>query len=300
MITLDWRSAALACTADPAWRRRIFRGGLLLMIPFVGWPIVLGYRRLFAEHLLDRTRPLLPVWHGNTRRALLHGLGAMGVIHGYFLPIYAWMALRTTEWQLWSALPWIWIFLFVAAFPIFSTLIVPAWLCWLRLSAIIDVDIPTIELALVGMLFAAITFMIPAGFLTVSQTRRTMSAFDLGRSLALIKRAPRRYTEAWIGSGILSLAAHACLPLAPWSVFWCYLAIIHCFNEVPLADESDPSAGQRSWFGYFRDAHWTRYRISTGSFVESFTLEDKGAGPLGSPAPRIRALRLGPLRFLCP
>ncbi len=164
-MALDWRSAALACTADPAWRRRIFRGGLLLAIPFVGWPLALGYRRLFVEHLLDGSRPLLPDWHGNHGRALRHGLAAMGVIHGYFAPLYLWLALRTRELELWPLVPWAWVLLFFLAFPIFSTLIVPLWLGWLRWG--VDVEGLHTELALLGVLFAATTFAIPAGFLRV-------------------------------------------------------------------------------------------------------------------------------------
>lgn len=296
MTRLDWRSAGLACTADADWRSRIWHGGLLLLLPFVGWPLVLGYRRLFVERLLDGARPLLPAWQGNHGIALRHGLAAMAVIHAWYAPLYLWLAIKTTEAHAWQELPWLPALVFVASFSIFSTLIVPVWLLWFRFGC--TVSPAPIELGLIGVPFALATFLIPAGFLNVSRTRRTISAFDVRAALRLVRAAPAAYVEAWMGSGILSLAAHFCLPLAPWAVTWCYLAIVYAFNDVPRRSGHD--LHRRSWFDYFEHDHWKRYRIERRALFEELRLRPGHAPPTGDADRGFCALRVGPLCLLLP
>lgn len=284
---LDWRSAGLACTSDPGWRSKIWQGGLILMLPIVGWPMVLGYRRLFVERVLDGARPLLPEWRGNRLTALRYGLGAMGVIHAWYLPLYLWLGLRTAEWGLWSDVPWIAALLVVSAFGIFSTLIIPAWLLWLRLAA--ETAVPQIELVLIGVAFAGVTFFIPAGFLNVARSRRIVTAFDIPSAVRHIATNPRAYVEAWLGSGVMSLLAHFSLPLAPWAVVWCYLAIIYSFSEVPVLDAG--ADHRRSWYRHYRDVHWAQFRVMRTRLVEHYE---------GGAEGNFKALCLGRLRIPLP
>ena len=310
-FALDWRSAGLACTADANWRAKIWRGGLLLLLPVVGWPLVLGYRRLFVERVLDGKVPLLPEWNGNYFVALRYGLGAMAVIHAWYAPLYVWLASRTSEWMLWQDLPWLPALVVAAALPIFSTLLVPAWLMWIRFGC--DVPVPEFELILMGLAFAAVTFFIPAGFLNVARTRRIVTAFDVPSSLRQIRAQPRRYVEAWLGSGVLSLVAHFALPLAPWAVVWCYLAIIYSFSELPQAQSTatqstatqstatqSTAIQSHTWYGYLRGQHWQRYRLQRVGVVESYEFDDGAEPATGPPERRFRALCIGPLRLPLP
>jgi hypothetical protein len=61
-VTLHPHVAGLLPTLDPGWRRKIFRAGLVLCIPVVGWPAVLGYRGRFVRHLFGPTTAALPDW----------------------------------------------------------------------------------------------------------------------------------------------------------------------------------------------------------------------------------------------
>jgi hypothetical protein len=111
-----------------------------------------------------------------------------------------------------------------------------------------------LEALAIGAGFGLMTFLIPSGFLNVSRTGRILSAFDFPQALGRVWRCGREYIEAWAGSGLISLAGHLCVPLSPWGVVWCYLSIVYCFNEVPLA-AGDPEASylQGSWIRVFRD-----------------------------------------------
>jgi len=94
--------------------------------------------------------------------------------------------------------------LFFAVFPIFSTLSFPVAciaLTWLAEPAYIS---PAECTALIA-LFALVTFQIPAGFLRVSCTYRMLSAFDLVKRLTFIVRNFRAYAWAWLASGLMSL-----------------------------------------------------------------------------------------------
>lgn len=294
-FALDWRSACLACTTDPAWRRKIWRGGLLLMVPVVGWPLVLGYRRLFVERVLDGEVPLLPEWRGNHRTALGYGLAAMAVIHAWYTPLYLWLLALTADLRLWAELPWA-ALVFVGLFSVFSTLLVPAWLAWLRFGT--DVAVPSLELTCIGVAFVALTFFIPAGFLNVARTRRIATAFDVPSGLRQIRATPVRYVEAWLGSGVTSLVAHCCLPLAPWAVVWCYLAIIYGFTELPRSGGADFHS--RSWYDHLRRGHWQHYRVQRSGCIERYELRSDRVPPTGAPETAFVAACLGPLRFPLP
>lgn len=295
---LDWRSAGLFMTAEVAWRRRIFIGGLLLLVPVVGWPLVLGYRRWVIERLVNGDAELVPPWRGNLRAICASGLGAMAVIHAWYSPLYLWIGGRVVAAGGAGGTWWIVAAALAFALPIFSTLIIPAMILWLRFGA----NSPPGVGELMGMSagFTLITFVIPAGFLQVSRTGRLVSAFRIDRDLTLIATHLPRYVEAWIGSGIMSLLGHLCLPLAPFGVVWCYLGIVYSFNEVP-ADGPDAVHPRRSWFRYFRDEHWRRYAVERNGIVERYTrVVDAGDGPVGGGDPAFEAIRFGSLRVPLP
>ena len=83
-VQLDWNSATQFPVADPDWRRRIIRGGWILLIPLIGWPIILGYRSDAVFHLLKNERPLLPIWECRLGHYLTRGLQAMIIINLYY------------------------------------------------------------------------------------------------------------------------------------------------------------------------------------------------------------------------
>lgn len=151
--------------------------------------------------------------------------------------------------------------------PIFSTLAIPAFLAMDRFLSP-EPAFGWAESAGLSAAFGLATFVIPSGFLNVSQTGRTVSAFNLPRALARIARCPKEYAEAWVGSVLISLAGHLCGVLAPWGVVWCYLSIIYAFNEVPLAAGGVAAADlERSWFAALRcgDEPGTRDGANNGS-----------------------------------
>lgn len=266
---LDWKSAGLFCVADPEWKKKIGLGGFFLLIPVLGWPIILGYRKETAFRLVQGLLPILPNWEMGLPFFLREGLKAMGVIHSYFLPVYVWFGFRVFSHPASLEIPWLWFALFFFLFPIFSTLIIPILLLYVQLTQ------PESLLSIgesIGMTtaYAFLTFFLPAGFLNVSRTGCLLSAFNIARNFRLILHTLPAYLEAWIGSSLMSLVGHLCVPFSPWGIVWCYLGIIYSFNEVPLTMSArvDSSYLSQSWFPSFRTQYWERF-----TFVQSGSLE---------------------------
>ncbi len=88
-----------------------------------------------------------------------------------------------------------------------------------------------LETLIVLVCFALTVFILPATFLQVSVTRRFASALNLGRTIGLIRRAPRLYCEAWLVSIMATALALVAVPLLPWTIPWSYLVIGFAFNE---------------------------------------------------------------------
>ena len=197
--------------------------------------------------LADGAAPILPDWTAGLWHYLRGGLQAVGVIHIYLTPLYLWFALRVANDAFVARVPWGLVVLFFLAVPIFSTLVVPAGLVYARVI-LPALDISEWELYALGAAFHLVVFLIPAGFLNVTKTRRMRSAFAVWPAVQFIVRYPRRYLEAWIGSSVMSLLGHFCLPFSPWGVAWCYLGITYLFNEVP-----HPTGGP---YAEFRDTYW--------------------------------------------
>lgn len=233
---------------DPDWRRKIFTGGLLLMIPFVGWFAILGYRKALISHLFQGTQPPLPAWRGGVWGHIWEGLKAAGVIFAQYLPLYLVLAgiLLVRDAQFERALliaP-----LFFALFPIFSTLAFPlAVAYWAWPGGLESLKLGEAAALLAG--YTLVTFVIPAGFLQVSRRGRYSAAFRYHESLPFLARNFRAYVLAWYRSGVMSLTGHLGIPYSPWGVVWCYLGIIYSFNRV-LADElaRRGELSPESWF----------------------------------------------------
>jgi hypothetical protein len=279
-MTVHPHVAGLFPLADPGWRRKIFVGGLCLMLPLFGWPAILGYRKELVLHLFrDAPRPL-PRWKGRFFHYFREGVKSMGVIFGYLAPLYATLlgvvASRGFAPGATTAL----IALFFVVFPIFSTLSFPT-ACFLFAFGRDRAWITPGELAAFLAVFSVVIFLIPAGFLRVTVTGRYRSAFHLGRTLPLIRRHFLAYLAAWWYSGLMSLLGHLTIPLAPWGVVWAYLAIIFLFNEIVHRDGkasgagwlarslADPRFADRGRFGFDRmpEGAATRARIlDFGSF----------------------------------
>src|SRR5580658_9037008 len=59
-VRLDWRSACLFMAVDPSWRRKVWIAGLVLLIPVIGWPAILGFRKEAIFRLVHGNHPVLP------------------------------------------------------------------------------------------------------------------------------------------------------------------------------------------------------------------------------------------------
>ncbi|NIS07205.1 MAG: hypothetical protein GWO07_00210 [Candidatus Dadabacteria bacterium] len=62
---LDVRSACLFMTSDPDWRQKIFTGGLVFLIPLIGWTTLLGYRKAAIDRLWTGKSTVLADWQNN-------------------------------------------------------------------------------------------------------------------------------------------------------------------------------------------------------------------------------------------
>lgn len=249
---LDWRAATTFVRLDPEWRAKIFRGGLLLLFPPLGWPVALGYRKRLIERLATRAEPVLPSWETGVGAYWCEGMRALGVIFAYYAPVFVVYAAKVHAHGL-PDLPWPQLAAFFAFFFLLTPFLLPSLViassAWAGGSAFSTVEV-------IGVLayFALATFLIPAGFLQVSRSGRFRSAFRIGANLRFIARHFALYLEAWTFSSLIALAGHSCIPFSPWGVFWCYQSIVYAFNEVRMhtgdAEDRALAAGP-SWFHEF-------------------------------------------------
>jgi Protein of unknown function (DUF4013) len=213
----------------------------------------LGYRKAIIERLYRGTEPLLPEWRSAVLTHTWEGVKAAAVIYAQFLPLSVLLAailaargVRLDPRMLAAAG-------FFVLFPIFSTLAFPlavAVAAWPDGPAYLHLG----EAVLLLLGYAAITFIIPAGFLQVSRTGRYIAAYGYHNSLPFLSRNFRAYIRAWYHSIVMSLCGHFAVPFAPWGVVWCYLGIIYAFNRV-LADElaRQNMLAPESWFMRLQD-----------------------------------------------
>lgn len=246
---LDWRAAATFVCADPDWGTKIFRGGLLLLFPPLGWPVALGYRKVLIGRLATRAEPVLPDWEGNVLRFWREGMQALGIIFLHYSPVFVLYVIKVARHGA-PDLPWVPWMAFFAFFLLLTPFLLPALVIasseWAGGSAFRAGEV-------LGVLayFALATFLIPAAFLQVSRTGRYLSAFHWRASLGLVVRHFRLYLEAWTFSCSIALVGHFCIPFSPWGVFWCYQSIVYSFNEIRMHTGEDVDRALlegRSWF----------------------------------------------------
>ncbi len=276
-MSLHPHVAGLIVTLDPRWRRKIFIGGLVLLLPVVGWPAVLGYRAHFVRHMFGNTPEPLPSWKGAFWKHLRSGWQAMGVIFGHLAPLYGLLAVVLWQRGWRPDETWLWSTLFFVVFPFFSTLSFPMACLALTFS-----ERPWLSLAEAAALFAAFTltiFLVPAGFMEVSRTGRYRSAFAAWRSWPFAWKHRRLYGSAWWHSCLQGALGTLAVPFTPWGVVWSYLSILALFNEVLIEASVAPGSG------------WLQRALADTRFVRPtrrgrFAFED-GAGE------RTTALNLG-------
>lgn len=300
---LDWKSAATFLVSDPDWRRKVWFGGLLMLLPPLGWPAALGFRKQLISRLNERSDPVLPEWKGQIMKHWWEGMKAIGVMTGYLSPIYALLIFKAMTVGL-PPLPFGWLVAGFAAVFFLSPFLAPV-LVVLSSQLVGAGTFSAVETVLVFAYFGAAISVLPAGYLQVSRTGSYLSAFNLPKALGLIYSAPRAYLEAWLYCNITVVLSHAILPLAPWAVFWCYLAIIYSFNEVRFQTGHPDDAElvrADSWFTACRGSDsepglWCRFEEQPAPCGESYVV----ASPAQTPdLAGFSVVRLGEIRAPLP
>ncbi|MEO1999099.1 MAG: hypothetical protein ABGZ17_27965, partial [Planctomycetaceae bacterium] len=191
------------------------------------------------------------------------GLKAIAVINIYYLPVYIGFACLIVSRGAAAEFPWLAFGLFFLTLPILSTLAFPIVVAYARFG-LATPALTTGESIGLGLTFSLLTFLIPSGFLNVSETGHILSAFHIPRCLSRIVRLWRRYLEAWMASLMLAVVGHGCLLFLPWGVVWCYLGIVYLFNEVPAAIPSSQSPDylRHAWFDRFRRGYWSQFHVT--------------------------------------
>jgi Protein of unknown function (DUF4013) len=233
MVTLGWKTALSFPFEDPAWKRKLFIGGFLMLIcPPVGWTIALGYRRDVGMRLRSGATPPLPEWSGKWWSFYKGGVGAVGVILGYYVPFMVLYAIVAFGPSLIHAehLPQIAVFFGSIAFFPLVLAVFPA----LYASAFSWVHLTTSGIVPLTILFIATAFVLPAAFVQVSVNGRFRSAFRVRQVARFILQQPVLYSEAWVLSLIASAIGVFMGPFAPWGLFWSYIVILHAFTEAFL------------------------------------------------------------------
>ena len=249
-MKLDWKAPFFYVRQDPEWKHKVLVGGLwLLLFPPLGWPLALGYRKEALLALVEGRTPFLPRWKGQTVRYLIEGVKAVGVILVYFIPflcIFWWLGVDD-----WSTLQQhaveavIFVVAILLLMPICLPLLPPVYwylFPWIELSSV--------EMVVVGIVFWGTTFLMPAAFLQVSLAGDFSAAFRVVRVLEFVANNTRAYLEAWSISLLATAAALVLGPAVPWGIFWSYLVIVYTFNEA-LFRSAKPEVLMRFHNSYF-------------------------------------------------
>lgn len=272
------RIAALYALRDPKWRSIYRAGGWWLLVPVIGWPVVIGYRRMLVDHLFAPKATALPRFRGQVGRLLVAGWSAMAVIFGHLLPVYAvfvglWLARGWTPnaWTLWCALGFV-------LWPLWSPLSLPlaigaaTWSGW----------IGSAEAALFAAAFGSVVFVVPSALLEVSRTGNYRSALRADRSIARVARAPRAYLRAWAFGLVGQTLVPFTLVLWPWALFHAYVATVVRFNQLLIDQGEAPGRGWLARAAEVGTAPGNRVVDGAGHTVALFSL-----GPFALPVPRI-------------
>lgn len=250
-MRIDPHAAGLYVLLDPDLEERTRHAGRLVLLPLVGWPMVLGYRRALAKRFFDRSGTALPPWRGSHRAYLLHGLRAIGVIHVYLAPL--WLVLGTLASTRGYA-PGAGTALAVAglaALPILSSLVFPILVAAASVTGPGGAPLlePLEATALVLGFHVAIA-LVPAGFVRVTETDRFRSAFALTHTLPFIARNARAYPRAWWYGLWMNGAALVVFPLRPSALFWAYVSSQAVFNQ--LLETPEDAREPRVWLARAR------------------------------------------------
>ncbi len=290
---LDIRSACLFITSDSGWRHKTFLGGLVLLIPVVGWTTLLGYRKVAIDRLWDNENTVLSDWKNNYIHFFIEGFKSCLVIFTYLIPasICFWYVIFSNN--LLPQVPLFEIFVVLLIFPIFTPIALPLTILYLTFMPGSGLDLTT---GFSIILFYGISvFWIPLGFLQVSITGRYLSAFDVPKTISFLRRNFLYYLEAWIDSSIISLVGHFSIPFSPWGVTWAYLAIVYNFNEVLYRDNLNSKNADNldSWFDSFSGDYWESVDTQNKSFTTQYLSDDGrnfkslNLGPFKVPLPRL-------------
>lgn len=273
-MTLHPHAAGLYLLGDPRWRNRLWIGGLVVVAPLLGWHVVLGFRRALIERLC-RGPDELPEWRGSTRRFLVDGLKATGVILAYLAPLHA-VALGLALGRGWDPTETsLWIPAAFLALPFLIPLSLPFAMVALTSGGWLEQG----ELAALAIAFVLVVYFVPAAFLQVSMTGRFRSALAFWRVFAFLRRRGADYTRAWIASAPIAFAAHVVFPIAPWSIVWAYCSVMFLFNEVLVANGDH---GRGGWLERARsDPRWAPARAVGMRSVRDANGEDVAVLDLG-------------------
>jgi len=295
---LNITSACLFITKDPEWRRKIFIGGLVLLIPLVGWTMLLGYRKVAVNRLWLKSEPLLPEWKNNFIHYFIEGFKCSLIIFIYLLPatVLFWFIVFYSN--LISQVPWLEIIVVLCIYPLFTPLVLPFTVFYLMIVPFNP--LPILLGFLIIVIYFGLVFLIPLGFIQVSITGRYLSAFNVLDCGRFWFNNFFNYLEAWIDSSIISLLGHFCIPFSPWGVLWAYLGIVYNFNEVLYLDggKRENIKNPEIWFNSFSKSFWesneiksngntSRYRINSENEFSTIKL-----GKFQIPLPRMLEMYL--------
>jgi hypothetical protein len=260
-MSLDWKTPYCYMFRDPAWNSQIFIGGLwLLLLPPIGWPIALGYRKETLLALVEGRRPLLPRWNGHTWLFWREGLKAEAIILVYFLPFLGVFGFAAFD-------DWAAVFAHGRELVLFGVgvlLLLPVCLpllpplYWYLFDWI---ELSWAEQLAVGAVFWVTTFVMPAAFLQVSLTGRFLAALRIDRVLGFVGRNLLVYLEAWTISIIATAMVFALTLGAAWGIFWSYLVVVYTFNEA-LSRGTGPEVRRRFSNSCFVQPHSSRATVS--------------------------------------
>jgi hypothetical protein len=230
---------------DPEWRSKVFAAGCLILVPFVGWPMLLGYRKYVISRLWSGKSPLLPSLRKDGAQLLVDGIQCVGVMWAFMAPALAMLLIliqRLGVQHLITPIPLLGVFF---GFTIISPLIVPCVAAYLWVMA---PEFNIVHFLLVFVPYCIGIFLLPSGFLQISITGKYRSALSLPSCLRLVKRTGSVYVQAWWDSIQASLLGHSVFPFSPWGIAWAYLVIIHHFNRVLIEGDILPERYRGSWF----------------------------------------------------
>ena len=226
---------------QPHFRRSLIAGGLLLLlVPPVGWVIALGYRSLLLNMLIDGEDVSELKLPEQSFRCFANGLKAVGVIYAYYLPFlvsFILLGVPTSE----LAAHGREIASFFCLIPLFLPICmlgVPAY--YLKNYSWISLD--PAQFLLLAIIFAIVTFLMPAAFMQVGLRGNYRAAFNLRRVVAGLLSVLPSYLLAWLYSAIVLTLTVLALPIFPWITFWAYLVFGFLFLHCAYLTRSDAAA----------------------------------------------------------